>query len=207
MSEVAPKALVTGESAEATEQVEANQVSDKPLFVFITDSDATSDLMRKLEDIAFKNEDVGVGSKFFRCVRMTEADAARDRILKDAGRGTPRLVFMRRDYTVHTVIDGRDLKASAILKGMKALVSLTYENNFDRMTRDYKKLLNELDRLDSVRQRLDDLKIRVQEKGDASSQKKLESEQKEYDSEVADWNAREGKLLLLRRKGEKDPEA
>jgi len=202
MQEVAPKAVVTGEEADETAKTDAALVADKPLWIFVTDSDATSDGMRKLEEIVFKNEDVGVGAKFFKCVRVTEADAARDRILKDAGRGTPRMIFLRRDYTIHSVVD--NLKASAVLKAMKSLVAFTYESNFDRMTRDYKKLLNELDRLDSVRQRLDDLKLRVDQKGDASSRKKLESEQKEYDAEVTAWNAAESKLLALRRKGDKD---
>ena len=38
---------------------------------------------------------------------------------------------------------------------MQSLVSATYENNFDKTIHEYSKLLNELDRLDSVRKRLD----------------------------------------------------
>jgi ABC-type phosphate transport system auxiliary subunit len=175
--------------------------------VFIPAADPSNDEMRKLEDVVFKNEDVGVGAKFFECIRVNEQDAGRDRVLANAGRSTPRMVFLRPDYTVHSVIEGKELSASKILKAMKPLVGEAYVNNFDKVTKEYKKLLNELDRLEGVKQRIEDSRLRLQGKSDPSAQRKLDAEVKEYEAEMAAWTAKEQKLLDLRKKGEKTPDA
>ena len=206
-TEIAPQALTTGESAEATEEKAAAQVSERPIWIFIPSGDPENSEMRKLEDVVFKNEDIGVGAKFFECIRVTEADAARDRVLKDAGRSTPRMVFLRPDYTVHGVIEGKELSASKLLKAMKPLVAATFDNNFDTVTKEYKKLLNEIDRLDSVRQRIDDQRARLQGKADAAAQRKLEADVKEYEADSSAVAEKEQKLLALKRKGEKRPDA
>lgn len=202
---VAVKAAATeseeGDSA-AAQPVKGGSalVAERPMWVFVTADDPTNEKMRKLEDNIFKNEDVGVGSKFFHCIKISEADAARDRILKEAGRGTPRLLFLRRDYTVASVLNADQLTAGKVLKGMKSLVAENYKNSFDSVVSEYKKMLNELDRLDSVRTNLE---AKRQKADNASEQKKLERDQAEYEKDMAAWNEKEQKLLQLQKKGEK----
>ena len=203
--EIAPKGVVTGEAAEATEAA-AKSVAERPMWIFVT-GDASDDTMRKLEDVVFKNEKVGIAAKLFRCVKMAEVDAAADRVVKSAGRGTPRMVFLRRDYTVHTVLDAGKMSASSILKAMKALSAQTYENNFDTLLKEYAGLLNELDRLDSVRKKLETDKARLEGDKNPAKLKKYERDLKEFEDQSNAWNASEQKLLAFRAKGEKSPEA
>jgi len=205
MQTVAPQGVVTGEEAAQTE-ASSNPLSEKPMWVFVT-GDSTADEMRKLEDVVFKNEKVGVGAKFFRCVKVSEVDASEDRILKAAGRGTPRMVFLRRDYTVHSVLDASKMSAGNLLKVMKALSTQTYENDFDTMLKEYAKLLNELDRLDSVRKNVEAAKERLVGKTDPAKVKKLDRDQKEYDDAMNAWTENEKKLLTFTNKGEKSPQA
>jgi hypothetical protein len=176
------------------------------MWVFVAGS-PTSEEMRKLEDVVFKNEKIGIGAKFFRCVKVDEIDAAADRILKAAGRGTPRMVFLRRDYTVHSVLGADKLSAGNLLKTMKSIVGETYNENLDDVLKEYAKLLNELDRLDSVRKNLETAKARLQGKSDPARAKKYEKDQKEYDDAVNAWNENEKKLLAFTFKGAKSPEA
>ncbi len=197
---------MTGESQEQTARSTA-RIADKPMMVLVTDPDPTSKQMRKLEDVVFKNESLAIGTKFFNAIRISEADAARDRILSEAGKYAPRIIFLRRDYTVSGVVNKHSLKARKITGQMRKLVKKTYVNSFDKMVKGYIKLLTKLDGLESVRQRLADKRSRLNGSTNKSALKKLDRDIKKYDKEMEKWRAQEEKLLTFKSKGAKAPKA
>ncbi len=107
------------------------------MMIYITDDDATSKLTRQLEDVVFANEQLGIGTKFFDTIKVSAGNALQDRMLKDAGRGTPRLVFMTRDYKVVAVNGKSKLTAGKVIKSMKRLAKKEYKSSFERMVRSY----------------------------------------------------------------------
>jgi hypothetical protein len=202
-SAVGPTAVTTGETAEETAPAEQARamVSDKPMMVYVMSDDPTDSATRKLDSVAFAKEQVGVGSKFFNAIKMTSGDAAQDRILKDAGKSVPRIVFLKRDYTVSTVLEGNELSGGGIVKAMQALVSKEYVNNFDTMVKEYISLLNDLDRLESKKAALEDQRRRVAEKANKSKEAKIARDEAEYKAEMDAWTAKETKLKELKFKG------
>jgi hypothetical protein len=201
-SALAPSAVTTGESAEAAPAEQARaMVSDKPMMVYVMSDDPTDGDTRKLDSVAFAKEQVGVGSKFFNPIKMTTGDAAQDRIIKEAGRAVPRIVFLKRDYTVATVLQGNELSGGGIVKAMQQVVAKEYVSNFDAMVKQYISLLNDLDRLESKKAAIEDQKRRVAEKANKSKEVKIARDEAEYKAEMEAFEAKEKKILDLKVKG------
>jgi uncharacterized protein YlxW (UPF0749 family) len=75
--------------------------------------------------------------------------------------------------------------------------------NFEAMVRDYTKLLNELDRLESKRAALADQRRRLQEKPNKSRDRKVAREEADLEVEMDAWKKKEEAILKFRVKGEK----
>ena len=204
LNEIAPQAVTTGETEENAE--EANQTgmrAEKPMLVYVTSDDPTDKTTRKLEAIVFANEKVGLGAKFFDTIKVTHGDALQDRLLKEHGRFAPRLVFLTRDYAVTDVMQKKQLTAGKILKSMQKLAKKEYATKFETMVRDYTKLLNELDRLESKKAALADQRRRLQEKPNKSRDKKVAREEIKHEAEMNAWKQKEDAILKFKVKGEK----
>ena len=182
--------------------------ADKPMLIYVTDDDATGKLTRKLEDVVFANEQLGIGTKFFDTIKVSAGNALQDRMLKDAGKGTPRLIFMTRDYKVVAVHGKTKMTAGKVIKSMKRLAKMEYKSSFEKMVRSYTKLLNNLDRLEGKKAQIADMRARLQNKPSASRAKKLEREEKKHQKEMDEWRAAEAKVLEFKsREPKKKPEA
>jgi hypothetical protein len=206
-SEITPAAATTGEGAEAAPVEAQSRIAEKPLMVYVMSDDPTDSETRMLDSVAFAKEQVGVGSKFFRCVKMTTGDAAQDRIIKEAGKGVPRIVFIDRRYKVVNVLQGNELSGGGIVKAMQQLVSKEYVNNFDSMVKSYISLLNDLDRLESKKEAIADQKRRVAEKPNKSKETKIERDEAEYKAEMDAFEAKEKKILEFKIKGAEEKPA
>jgi len=195
---VAPKAASTGDALAS--EGSGRLVADKPMLIYVTAEDATSVATRKLEDISFKDERVAIGAKFFRCVKISAGDAAQDRLLKEAGSATPRLILVKRNYEVIKVLEKKRLSASKVQAAMAKLAKAEYKSSFSSMLSKYAKLLNELDRLDDVRAKLaaDATRYNADPKKYATKLKKLAKQQLAYDKSMEEWKANEAKLLELK---------
>ena len=202
-SEVAPKAATTGDAA--ADATAGRRYAERPMLVYVTSDDATDTLTRKLEDVGFADERVGIGSKFFHCIKVTNGNALQDRLLKDHGKTTPRLLFVKRDYTVIATLEKKKLKAGTIVKSMAKLAKSEYKDSFSSMVSKYGKLLNELDRLEGVRGQISEMERKLKEKPSASKEKKLEKEKAEYDKSMDTWKKKEEKLLAFKAKPIKKP--
>jgi hypothetical protein len=207
-SSIAPQAASTGD-AQAIAATRSLATADLPMVIYVTAEDETSGAARKLEDISFKDERVAIGAKFFRCVKISASAAAEDRLLKVNGKTTPRLIFMKRNYDVVGVLEGRKLSASKINKAMAKLCSSEYKSKYGTMLSNYAKLLNQLDRLDDERTKLaaDAKRLTDSKKKSASKQKKYDKAKAEFDKKMKAWSASETKVLELKVKQQKRPAA
>jgi hypothetical protein len=174
-------------------------------MVYVPSDDPTDKTTRKLEQVVFKNEKLGVGAKFFDTIKISAGDALQDRILKEKNR-VPRMVFLKRDYTVHAVLQQRQLTPGKIVKAMKSLVRVEYVNKFDSMVKDYIKLLNELDRLEGRKTQLADTRARLAGKPNRSKAKKLARMEAEYKAERDAWIEKEKQILALQTKDQRPSE-
>lgn len=208
LSDVAPAAATTGESAEAAVPAERqSSLSDKPMMVYVMADDQTASETRLLESVAFAKEQVGVGSKFFNSIKMTTGDAAQDRIIKEAGKSAPRIVFLDRRYKVVNVLESKELSGGSLVKAMQQVVAKEYVNSFDTMVKDYISLLNDLDRLESKREGIEDQKRRLAEKPNKSKEAKIARDEAELKAGMEAFEAKEKKILELKLKGAEDKPA
>jgi len=204
LAEIGPQAATTGEDTDAPETGVAMR-SERPMIVYVPSDDPTDKTTRKLEQVVFKNEKLGVGAKFFDTIKVSAGDALQDRILKTKTR-VPRMIFLKRDYTVHAVLQQRQLSAGKIIKAMKSLVRAEYVNSFDKMVKAYIKLLNELDRLEGRKTQVADTRARLAGKPNASKAKKLARMEAEYKAERDAWVEKEKQVLALQTKEDKPSE-
>ena len=208
MDSVAPRGVSTGQSGEATEQAAQAMRAERPMLVYVTSDDPTDKMTRKIESVVLASETVSVGAKFFNTIKVSQGSALQDRILKDAGKGTPRFVLLDRDYKVAKVLQKSGISGGKLIKAMKLLARKEYKTSFDKMVRDYIKLLNQLDRLEGVKAKIADDRQRLSAKPNASKEKKVQRKEKEYNADMETWSKKEAKLLELRRKEEpKSPDA
>ena len=206
LTEISPQAATTGEETdEAAAEAGAAMRATRPMIVYVPSDDPTDKTTRKLEQVVFKNEKLGVGAKFFDTIKISAGDAMQDRILKEKNR-VPRMVFLKRDYSVHAVLQQRQLTPGKIIKAMKSLVRVEYVNRFDSMVKDYIKLLNELDRLEGRKTQLSDRRARLAGKPNASKAKKLARMEAEYKAERDAWVAKEKQILALQTKDQQPSE-
>jgi hypothetical protein len=113
---------------------------------------------------------------------------------------TPRIIFLKRDYTVVTVLEGNELGRRP-REGDAAGRGQEYTNNFDTMVRDFISLLTHLDRLESKKAAIEDQKRRVAEKANKSKEKKIARDEEEYKAEMEAFEAKKAKLLEFKAKG------
>jgi hypothetical protein len=177
----------------------------RPMMVYVPSDDPTDKTTRKLEQVVFKNEKLGVGAKFFDTIKVSAGDALQDRILKTKTR-VPRIVFLERDYTVHAVLQQRQLTPGKIVKAMKSLVRKEYVNGFDTMVKDYIKLLNELDRLEGRKTQLADARARLAGRNNSAKAKKLARLEAEYKADRDAWVEKEKQVLELQTRDQQPSE-
>ena len=192
MDSVAPTAASTGDDeVDGTIRTARAARAEKPMMIYITSDEGTDKYTRKLEDVVFANEQLAIGTRFFETIKVSNGNALQDRMLREAGRSAPRIVFLTRRYKVHAVLQKSQLSAGKLLKAMKLLVKKEYKNSFETLVRDYSKLLNELDRLEGKKAQLADMRARLQANPSPSKQRKLERGEKAYERDMEDWLARE----------------
>ncbi len=168
---------------------EAKERLDRPMWVYVV-ADGDADAMAKIDKIALDPDKVRIGSKFFRCVKVSPELAAKDKLLADTGDDAPRMVFIDVDYDVVEVIDGKKVSGSKIWSAMQKCAKKSYKGNLDRNVGALRKVLNEFDKIAKERQILSDKEQRgvndseakkiAKEKEDLDArQKKAEGEQKD----------------------------
>ena len=169
--------------------------AEKPMMVFVRPNEADDKLLLKIEKVVFVSEQVAIGAKFFLPLSITERYANEDPILDTTPDLTPRMVFLKRDYTVHSVLKGKEISASRLLKAMRALVRQEYETDFDKTIKAYVRLLNEKDRLLAQREALAKQRKKLAEDLTSPRARALREKEERLEKEFEAWEAAEEALL------------
>ncbi|MEE8104150.1 MAG: hypothetical protein V3T86_01295 [Planctomycetota bacterium] len=183
--------------------IKRSEWAEKPTMIYIPSDDPKDAITAKLEKAVFVDEKVAIGAKFFDTIKIAARHALEDRILIDYAGDTPHIIFLKRDYTVHATLQGRQISASKLIKAMRALAAVEYVSDFDKMVREYAKLLIELDKLEDERAVIAKLRKRFEDDPSAARRKKLEQREEALDAAMEAWEEREEELLEFRLKGEK----
>lgn len=166
--------------------------ADKPILVFVESPD-DDDANQKIAKQIFDNNKVIIGSRFFKCVRMTEADALEDPIISEAGKQTPRLVLLTPDYEVGKVVQGK-VSSSKVFNALKAVAKKSYKGNFDRNVKALLKLPNDFDCVNDAIKVLKQKEERGVKPGEA---KRITKELEELAEEQKELEEKRDELLAM----------
>ncbi len=147
----------------------------RPLFLFITGrSPKALKAVELMEKTTFKDERVCLGAKFFRLTQVNATEITKShplyRIL--GGRRLPRIVLLSMDGKTHRKLEGR-ISAGKLFSAMSAVVRKDFKRSLGSFATKMRKLLNELDKLESEKRRLENQKALAAKKGKKSSRAKL----------------------------------
>jgi hypothetical protein len=171
--------------------VEEARIADKPMMVFITDG-AVVEGFDKLEKVVFTEDKILIGSRAFSCIKLSPEQAAKDKLLANAGKETPRIVFVTVDYKDTTVIEGSKLSVNELWKVMQAQYKKAYEGNLETMAKSMLKVLIEFDKIGAARKVQEDKELR---------------ETKPSDGDKAEWAKTKKELDERQAKAEKERDA
>jgi hypothetical protein len=186
-------AVVTGkEDKDAKEDaVVETRRADKPMMIFISDS-AVVEGFDKIEKVVLTDDKVLIGSRAFTCIKMTPEQAAKDKLLADAGKETPRIVFVTVDYKDTQVIEGTKLSVGGLWSAMQVQYRKAYEGNLETIAKSMLKVLIEFDKVGAARKVQDEKELR---------------ESKPTDGDKADWAKTKKELDERQSKAEKERDA
>ena len=195
LEKVAPAtAALTGEQADAEQTLPR---LDKALMVYIVaPGDATAE--QKIDKVALDPDNVRIGSQFFRCVKVTPENAAKDRLLSENGKEEPRFVFVTPDYEVAAVVEGK-ISGKKLYAAMTKAAKKSYDGKFDKNVSALRKLLNEFDKIENEREVLTQKEGRGVNDAEA---RKIAKERAELDERHEKATKQKQELLEI---GLKDP--
>jgi hypothetical protein len=190
---VTPVTAVTtpkdGETSEAISQPARR--ADKPIMVYVSDQ-VVVEGFDKIEKVVMTEDKILIASRAFQCIRLSPEKAAEDKLISEAGKETPRIVFVSPDYKDTLVIEGSKLSVSTLYKAMTAQFKKFYEGDLNKNVESMLKVLLEFDKIGGAR--------RVQEEKEAR-------ESKPTDADRADWAKTKKELDERQAKAEKERDA
>lgn len=148
-----------------------------PLLVYVTSKHDTKD-QERFDEVVMANESMLLAAKFFRCVEMSEEDAAAHALFADVKLNPPAMIAFDSTREDHAVAAGR---ASGMkVYGMLCKVGQAdYETSIPATVREARNLLGSFDRIDAAndaiaikRRRLDE----ARSDNDSAKIRKLERE-------------------------------
>ena len=198
--------MVTGDDVDEASTAEASDASvlkwtDKPLLVYVC-ADGTCEDAEKFESLTLKNDKVALGTRAFRCLRMTPEEVLEEPVLADAGKTVPRLVFLDPVKMKTKVVETKDLKASKVFKTMKSSAASFWKEKLDGLVKKHLKLLTEQDGIVNAQKTLAGKQARAEE-GSAKA-KKIDAELAELEQELEDVTKAQVELWKLTAKHKPD---
>jgi hypothetical protein len=166
--------VITGASEEEQPAPEQLKI-DKPIFVWVTTG---VDDFDKLEEVVFKKENVALGMKAFRTVKMSPADADNEPLVTGKGTEVPRLLLIDAAKKV-TTLEKNKLSCGGVWTAMKKAASSFYEQDLEAIVKDHMKVLTDLDKAAGQDKTLAEKEGRLSTEEGAKAKKDLEEVQKE----------------------------
>jgi hypothetical protein len=154
-----------GEDAKPADEAPVVKRADKPMMIYIADP-AVTDGFNKVEQVVLTDDKVAVGTRAFRCIKMTPEQAGQDRLLKEAGKELPRVVFVTADYAKVEVVEGGKLSVGGLWSEMQAQYKKHYKGDLEKNVKSLIKVLGEFDKIANERKMLDEEKARTEKPSD-----------------------------------------
>ena len=168
--------------------------SGKPLVIFLaTDDPEAAAALTKLDTSVFGDENVSVGARLFRTMRLKG-----DKVSKDhphwatlGGKALPRVVVVDAAGNKSGELEGTELSASNLFKVMKKAASKTYKTDLDKVVKETRSLLDEMDRIEAKQ------KLLVEQKKTAKGNKleEIATEEASLAKALLDVQTRDSELL------------
>jgi hypothetical protein len=200
--------VVTGEGeapkpADAPATPAAPTTSDKPFWIYINAADGTTaSSFDTVEKVILDDDRIKLGSHAFHAVKMSDADAKADPLLKEkGGKELPRMVFVSADFKTVKPLEGGSLKLGEVWNTMKATANRFYVQDLDAVVRSLKDVLVEFDKINAERKVLEEKERRVKDK--PADMKDVEAKRAELDAREKKANDKKDNLWKLRSKDAK----
>ena len=191
----AAKAVVSGDvtSGDASDDKSASREptlkwTDKPIIVYVCDEAEGCEAFDKIEEIVLKDEKVALGMKAFRTLKMHPDDVENDPLLKDEGKGVPRMIFIEPTKMKFRILEPKKVKASALFSAMKKTAKGFWKESLEKVVKSHLKLMVEQDKLANEIKTLEAKKGRLDEDEERKA--------KEIADEIADAQKRRGELRV-----------
>ena len=170
------------------------KASGKPLVVFLgSDLPEAAKQMEELNTAVFADENVAVGARLFRAVRLKG-----DKVSKDhphwptlGGKALPRVVVIDAAGNKAGVLEGNELSASNLFKSMKKAAAKTFKSDLDKVVKETRELLDEMDRIEAKQKLLGEQKKSAK----AAKLAEIEAEEKKLAQALQDVQTRDAELL------------
>lgn len=192
--------VVTGtEDADASAE---KPMADKPMFIYVRDAGETSEF-DKVDKVILDDNKVLVGMWAFRCVKMTPDDVQDDPLLADEGKEVPRFIFVSRDYSKVTVLEGSKLKTKKVFDTMSKFAKRDWKVNLKKCYKDTMKVLNEFDKINGAMKTLKQKEARLGDEISKADAKKMAKEKEELEERQKAAEEARDKLLTFKLKDKK----
>lgn len=168
--------------------------SGKPLVVFLgSDLPEAAKQMEELNTAVFADENVAVGARLFRAVRLKG-----DKVSKDhphwptlGGKALPRVVVIDAAGNKAGILEGKELSASNLFKSMKKAAAKTFKSDLDKVVKETRELLDEMDRIEAKQKLLGEQKKSAK----AAKLAEIEAEEKKLAQALQEVQTRDAELL------------
>ena len=170
--------------------------SNKPLIVYVaTDSDLP-DVLRKVTDAeqnVFRDENVALGGKLFRAVRLKGDKINKSHVYWSTlgGKELPRAIVVDAAGQKVGGLEGNDLSASGLFKLMKKASARTFKTDLEKVVKESRSLLDEMDQVEAKQKVLEERKKTAKQ----GSEKSIAEEEARLAQQMQDIEAREAELL------------
>lgn len=202
MNRVSPEKseVVTGEESAAKDEAAAKEAKsektllDQPLFIYVTDGsrDGAHD---KIEDVVLDANDVLIGMKFFKCVKMSPDAVKDDPLLDGRSKDDRYFLLVSRDLEKITVVDGSKMKSKNVFKAMDKHARRDLATKFKKNVKEVQKLLLDFDKINNARKVLEEKKQRTAD--DKGKLKKIEKELEELAEAQKEADQKRDELLKV----------
>lgn len=182
------------------------QRAEKPMMVYIADPAVGDVAFDKVEKVVLTDDRVVIGTWAFKCVRMTPEQASQNDVLKEAGKETPRIVFISTDWKDVKVLEGNKLSVGGLWSEMQAQFKKCFEGNLETNVKAMLKVLTEFDKIANQRKVLEAAKER-EDKPTPADEAKWKKEAEELDAAEKKANEKKAELLKFVKKDQADAAA
>ena len=133
----------------------------------------------------------------FKCVKMSPSDVNDDPLLSGQSKDDRYFLFVSRDMSKVSVVDGSKMKAKNVFNAMKKHASKDYKGKFEKNVKAVQKLCLEFDKINNATKVLSEKKARLGSDGKKAELKKIDKELAELEEAQKEADEKLKELLTF----------